>query len=100
MASGEGMSLREALIAAGVRGQNLELLAASPKLTAQVVNDERKRVASGRNVRNPTAVLVASLAALGGVQLKRRQGLDPDELRFVAAMEAARRRFKSPSRGP
>lgn len=51
----------KALQALGVRGPNLARLTLSPKITIEMVSEERERIAGDKGVRNLAAVLVKAL---------------------------------------
>jgi hypothetical protein len=83
-------TLREALIDAGVKGENLERLAAARNLTAEIVEEELKTLFDPK-VRNRAAVLVKRLAARSGVELKKSRQIDSAAMLAVRQIEDIRR---------
>lgn len=86
-----GPSLRTALVAAGIRGPNLDRLAESPELTADQVGREARSVRADSKVRNVPAVLARRLAVVAGVSLSASPKLDADSLRGIGQLEKIRR---------
>lgn len=87
----DGLAVRDALESAGIRGPNLDLLAASPNLTAEVVQRAGKAIHADPNVRNAPAVLARRLADRAGVTLKKSARLPPAMNSAVGRIEALRR---------
>jgi hypothetical protein len=83
-------TLREALVAAGVAGENLDRLARATNLTPEVVDEEIRSLADPR-VRNKAAVLVKRLAARSGVELKKPRQIDSAGMLAIRQIEELRR---------
>lgn len=76
---------------AGIRGPLLDRLAASPKLTPDLVRRESDSVKSDPNVRNQAAVLVKRLAGVADVRLSNRQPLRDSDRAAIVEIERRRR---------
>jgi len=88
-------TLRSTLVRCGVRGANLETLAAATGLTSQAVETELRDIQRDGSARNPAAVLVARLSQRTGTTLKSRPPLEQATLTIVAKLEQMRRQLRA-----
>ncbi len=75
-----------ALKAKGVKGKNLDRLAACPQLTPKLIEHEWARLTAASEVRNAPAALVRVLEDHAGIKLSSLQalaGMDPNEKRAL-----------------
>jgi DNA-binding transcriptional ArsR family regulator len=84
-------ALRDALVAEGIRGPNLDALATCGKLTEADVRREAAGVRLDPKVRSAPAVLAQRLANLAGVELKRGPELDARQRDAIGRIEHLRR---------
>lgn len=86
---------RECLRALGIRGHNLDLLAAEPSLSPEVITGLAAEIRMDRNVRNMSAVLAYRLLVKTGRRRVSpaacRSPIPPEARRLVASVEQARR---------
>lgn len=85
------VGVREALVDAGIRGANLDLLARASALTADIVYSEFRSVSADPGVRNCAAVLTKRLAQIAGVDLRSRPLVPQSTLNAAVAIEGMRR---------
>lgn len=84
-------AVKRALRGAGIRGPNLDALAASPGLTLELIASEAESVSADPNVRNKPAVLVIRLSRLADAPLRRVAKLSTDDQASIARIEQTRR---------
>jgi len=94
-ADGGPEAVREALASAGVRGPNLDRLAAAPGLTAAMIREEITSIRRDQRIRKPAAVLVGRLSERVGVALPGKRGgpaqpVSAETAALVAQVEQAR----------
>jgi hypothetical protein len=98
----DGCPVREQLANAGVRGRNLERLAADPRITPDVVREAWTSILSDPKVRNRAGVLVKTLAERFGIDTAGKYGrpLSASEGKAADTLSQLRRQHGSARQDP